>query len=398
MIRIPRNLGLFIYILIAAAFTAFFLTDGAALAADPGTVQGKVVNKTAGGPSVSNLKVTLKGSVNSRETSSKDAATDKDGKFIFSGVSTEGNITYVVSTNYQEADYESDPVAFSKGETIKEVVVAVWESTANADAVAIQAAHMVFYLGEGGLQVEEYIKVSNVSDKTYIGAEIVPGVGRKKTLTFTLPPRATGFKSLDGLMDCCIQKTDSGFFDTMAVPPEKGREIVFSYLLDYDKENYAVTKPVNLVTKAFNVLVPDAGGIQVESNLLKPKGSIPGTTGSTFKLYAAEQVPPGTDVTFTLVGLPKPKTKVNLKLIYLLAGIMVVGLAVSYPVFRRKKLAAVHVGTSLQGEKESLISQIVRLDDDFEAGKIRERDYNRLRTLKKARLAEVMRHLKKGNS
>ncbi|MBI4330081.1 MAG: hypothetical protein HY673_02225 [Chloroflexi bacterium] len=386
------------HVVVAIALLVSLLSGGPAsvLAADPGTIEGKVVNKTQGGPPVSNLKVTLKGYVNGKETSSKDAATDKDGKFSFKDVANDGGVTYIVTASYQEADYESDPVTFKRGETAAQLELVVWEATANGDAVGVQASHMVFYLDEGGLRVEEYIKVANGSDKTYIGAEVAPGVGRKKTLTFTMPDRAAGLQYIDGLMDCCVQKTDVGFFDTMAVPPDKGREIVFGYLLEYNSEVYTVSKPVDLPTKAFNVLVPDGGGIQLQSNLLKPRGSTPGSQGGTFRLYTAEQVPAGTVVDFTLSGLPKPKTKVNLKLIALLAGLMVVAVAISYPIFRKRNPAPVRVGTSLQSEKETLIAQIARLDDDYDAGKIRERDYSRMRAQRKARLTEVMRQLKRG--
>ncbi len=381
------------FIAFGALMGAILLNGVAAAAADAGTVQGRVVNKTPGGPLVADLKVTLKAYVNGAEKSSKDATSDKDGKFIFTGVPTETTTSYVVSASYQEADYSSNQVSFGKGETVLNVDLPVWEATADGSTVSIQATHMIFYLDEGGLRVEEYVKVSNSADRTYVGSEVVPGVGRKKTLTFTFPENASGFQSIDGLMDCCIQKTSDGFYDTMAVPPEKGREIVFGYRLDYDKESYTVKAPVNLRTKSFNVFVPDSGGIQIESDLLKPRGPIAGNGGATYKTYVAEELSPGTNVTFTLSGLPKPKMKVNLKLISLISGILIVGLAVSYPLFRRRKLAPAHVGASPQAEREYLLAEIAKLDDDFESGRIKEQHYRRVRSLKKARLAEVTRRL-----
>ncbi len=382
------GVGLLIALLIAP------LSPAIAVAAENGTIEGKVVNRTAGGPVVSDLKVTLKGYVNGAEKSSKDATTGKAGQFVFNGVNPDSSIVYVISTNYQEADYNSAEITFGKGETTKIVELYVWEATADGSAVTVQAAHMVFYLDEGGLRVEEYIKVSNNSDRAYVGSEVVPGVGRKRTLTFVLPENATGLQTIDGLMDCCIQKTADGFYDTMAVPPDKGRDLVFGYMIDYGASSYTVNKPVNLPTNAFNVFVPEAGGIQLQSDQLKLKGPISGGGGAKYNVYVAEQLRPGASVAFTLSGLPN-RTKVNLKLISVISGILVLGLAVSYPIFKRRKLAPVRMAPSPLAERESLVAEIARLDDDFEAGRIKEQYYRRVRAQKKARLIELSRNIKK---
>jgi len=65
------------------------------------------------------------------------------------------------------------------------------------------------------------------------------------------------------------------------------------------------------------------------------------------------------------------------------------GFCVGYPVVRRRSRRLGAVPSESPTERRRILIEIARLDDDFEAGKLSEEEYQRLRAEKKAQLAAI---------
>jgi 5-hydroxyisourate hydrolase-like protein (transthyretin family) len=252
-----------------------------AFAAEPdsGTIEGQIINGTEGGSSVANLEVTLQTYQNGAEVEATTAITDAEGRFVFAGLSTEPGYSYQVTLTFQQADYNSDWLTFDDGETNKSIEVTVYDATTSDGSIRVMTAHTVMYPELDSLRVEEYLLVVNESDRTYIGArEIAEGV--RETLWFSLPDEATELQPGYGLMECCIYGSEDGFVDTMPVLPG-GRELAYSYRINYNSGEYTFLRKVNYPTINYDLLV-QGENVELASDQLAPTrhslSRIPGLT------------------------------------------------------------------------------------------------------------------------
>jgi hypothetical protein len=129
-----------------------------ALAADEasGTIEGKLVNQTAGSTSsVADVQITLKTYLDGADQQ-KDAfaKTDADGKFIFNGLQTGDKHSYEMTVTYLRADYTSETISFGADETNKYIEWTVYDSTTSDEAIKITNAHSIIYLTSDGIQVK----------------------------------------------------------------------------------------------------------------------------------------------------------------------------------------------------------------------------------------------------
>ncbi len=91
-------------VLLAAVLVLILSLSLPTLAAeDPtGTIEGQLINGTAGGSSVADIEVRLQTLVNFKETGTPVIAkTRSDGRFTFSNLSTSPNNSYAVTLTYQ---------------------------------------------------------------------------------------------------------------------------------------------------------------------------------------------------------------------------------------------------------------------------------------------------------
>jgi hypothetical protein len=61
---------------------------------------------------------------------------------------------------------------------------------------------------------------------------------------------------------------------------------------------------------------------------------------------------------------------------------------------RRRRLQPVSSEDGLEQQRQRLLVELAHLDDDFEAGKIPEKSYRRLRSARKTQLVELMQRAK----
>ena len=363
-----------------------------ALATEPsgGIIEGQVVNGTEGGSSVADQDTTLKTYLNDAEMSAITTKTDNEGHFVFEGLSTESGYSYMVALVFQQAEYYSEWISLDEGETTKFVEVTVYDSTTSDEAIKVAMTHTILYVGQDSLKVMEYFLFVNESDRTYIGSEDTNSAEERETLRFSLPKEAAELQPEHGLMECCIHGSENGFVDTMPVLPG-GKEVVYSYRVDYNSGAYTFSRNMNYPTVNYDFLV-QGEGTKVIGNQLTTEEPLD-IEGAWFNHLSGTNFAPGDTLEVQLSGLPQTSNQGAILWVVLILVVLGTGFGFVY-LMRKRRLQPVSSEDSLDQKRQRLLIELAHLDDNFEAGKIPEKSYRRLRSVRKAQLVELMQRSK----
>lgn len=385
--RIALLVIVFIIVLVAA--------PASAVEPDSGTIEGQVVNGTAGSnSSVTDLEITLKTYLNDTEIEPTITTTDAEGQFIFDGLSTVSGYSYETTLIFQEAEYFSERLSFGEGETARQVTVNVYDATTSDEAIRVEMSHTLIYVEQGSLWVEEYYLFMNESDRAYIGSNVV-AEGKKETLRFSLPGEAIGLQYGLDLMQCCVYDNEDGFVDTMPVLPG-GKEISYAYQVDYDSGTYTFAKRMNYPVVRFDLLV-QGESVEVASEQLTINEPMD-IEGIWFNHLSGSDFIAG-DISLTrLSSLPQTAdSQQTIMWVTMALVVLITGFVVIYQL-KKRRLQPVSRGDSLDQKRREMLVELARLDDDFEGGRIAEDVYRRLREEKKTQLVELMKGSKGENS
>lgn len=380
MIRV----SLVIVLLLALALSA---TAGVAGQGN-GEITGFVVNGTAGGPGIgADQSVTLLTSTNGQVGGSLSAKTDAQGKFTFSGLSTDATSAYQVLTNYKVVHYTSKAIAFAAGETSKSADVNVFETTDSDPGISAMLGHIVFDQNVDVLRVIEFYLMVNSGDRTYIGTQTPDG--KKQTLNMSLPKGASNLQYTNGITELTATVGADSLITSMPLIPGMNG-IGFNYQLSNRSADYTFTKKISQDIGQMDVLaVGEDKGIAGEGFDAGEPLLIEGTT---YAHISRQGMVAGDVITVRLSRLT-PGSDQNLVLWVIVAlGVLAVGGAAGYLWRRRGVQPAVSGSVAAPGEEQRLIAELARLDDEFESGKLPEQEYASRRA---ARKAELVEHLKK---
>lgn len=372
---------------------SFFLLLLSPSAATSAVISGRLVNKTPGGQSVAGVEVVHGLEEGAQGKEEHRTSTDQQGRFRFDDVLSGAGLPYRLTIRYQGAEYTaSAPTAEGAG---KDLVIPVWDGTPDASKIRVTRHHLIAESVPEGVKVQEFLVVQNEGDRTFIGSKEVPG-NRRATLEFTLPQGFTQVRYEDGLMECCIVPAEQGFVDTMDVKPGT-REIMFSYQLSPNADSYRLLRRLDYATGEVDLFVAPVN-LKVSSENLTYGEKISGQDREYLR-FSGRRLDRGALLAVDLAGLPR--SSVAWKWLVYAAVVLLIGGGFVYPLARRKKQAvgapaAPASGLSkleLEVRKEELVAALASLDERFEAGLIREADYHKLRTEKKAMLGEVLQKL-----
>ncbi len=369
--------------------------------AGKGIIDGQLVNKTPGGAAVSGVEVTLKTFTQEKEAGSQTTKTDAQGRFRFEGLDITKDITntyQVVVPDYQGAEYDGDYLTFAPDKTTIPLEMAVYDPTTDGSTIKVVATHVVMYVQEGNLLVEEFYQFSNSADKTYVGTKVVDDQGRKETLRFGLPTGASQIEIGAGLLEQRVVGTAGGFVDTVGVAPGN-KEVSFVYIIPFSGGKYDFSKAVEYPTDSLNFFVQRQSGIQISSSQLTDLGTVQ-AQNMEFARYSGKNLAPGTVINASLSGLAAVSSQDDLRWVALIgAAVVLAGLLGLW--WRRRRgtpqMEVSTVGTPQPGAlstpaewQQTLLVQLATLDDSYEAGVVSEVEYRRRRAELKAELVTLM--------
>ncbi len=410
-----RRLGIFLTCLLTVGLTALLFAT-AAFAEGGGTIEGRLVNGTAGGGSVADVEVTLTAYFGQTERNKNTTKTDANGNFKFTGLDTNSSYSYEATTSYQKGDYSAPRVSFSGAAETKQVTLKVYDGSTDPNIVKTTAKHYLLSFGNGEVEVSEILVMRNDSDKTYIGSREV-GPDQRETSRYMPPSGARNLQYGDTLMSCCIVKDGAGFVDTMAINPGEIQKI-YSYRLPYSGTSLNFTSILQQDVEKVQFLVPGSN-VRVDIPGLANHGTQT-IQGTTYMVFSGDNLKANTDISARLDGLPVASPLGEGPLALIAVGLGSLGaLGVAFYTLRKRsqpripqpaygiphnspyaycpvskkepRAAASPSGPALlELEKRDLLAAMANLDESFEAGEIGRKDYERLRAERKRRLMQLM--------
>jgi mono/diheme cytochrome c family protein len=356
-----------------------------------GTVRGRVIQGTPGGPSPAGLQAALHIFERQGDEQVVETIVGDDGGYQFDDVVIRSDMAYVVTVNSQ------DDVRFFSSihighPTITEVNldVTIYERTTDPAVIEIISHDFQVNLTPHGLYIIEVINLTNTSDQyVYVRDHDDFGV---VSVSFPIAESVQlepGHTDMERLL---LSETGRELFDTEPVLPGAEHYVQFSYLLPTLNNTTLTLLPTEYHNQGptefyidFNHLTLRGGGIEHSRN--EEFGS------DVYRVYTVTEVPqPGQAANFQLLvatsGPPFPEGNPD----YALAGFLVISgvilLAAALLSHRHQRRRAVVAGDPT---REDLIAQIAQLDNQFAAGTIDAVDYEKQRNMLKMRLAPKMK-------
>ena len=148
--------------------------------------------------------------------------TDAEGRFSFSGPFLQDGLEFALAAFYDGVPYFSSTL---EAGAQQQIILEVYETTADASGLDIGAHHLFLSLREGTIECIQLLQIRNTLDRTYAGQ----GSGRERRVTeFALPPELFNLQGHSGL----VHQTEPGrFFYNQPLPPGPS-QLSFSFELD----------------------------------------------------------------------------------------------------------------------------------------------------------------------
>ena len=354
-----------------------------------GLIQGKVTNKTLDNKDETGLEVILYLHTGNAGQELARTNSGADGSFSFPDQDMAGKRPYYISTNYKGIEYFSRVGAFGDSMTAhgnKGLVLDlnVAETTDKDDNITVSSHRMLMAMDQdkGILLIKELMVVQNRGKHTYVGnREAAPG--KKETLHISLPEGVDGFQNLQGVRNSDIVPTGNGAVDTVPIKPGIKR-IQFSYSVDTKGKDFKFLKVLNLETKQFGILFPEAG-VQMVSDQLTLQGPME-SKGQKFYTLSGRDLPAGFQITVDLNGAKKGSM---VKWGVVLLGVIILGAGIGIPLKMKKVRPDEELENDQHESKTDVLRAIAELDDQAEAGEIDPEDYKTQRAELLSRTREL---------
>jgi len=352
------------------------------------TISGLVTNGSTDA-TVGEGTVTLRAfTTDLEEVMSETTTVQSDGHYMFELSDVAPDLIYMTSVEYDDLSYNGNPDRLSDGKTELDMPIVVFEKTTDPGVVSIEQVHMVLEFVEDRVMVSEIYIINNNDPAVYVGetGDSIDGV-----FELVLPTGAENvnfqrsFGSVSNFLPASeLIQTDRGWADTVPLRPGEG---AMNLLATYEiplKDGVTIAHPVYYDTVNATILMPEVGITLEEGDWIDQGAQQMGAAG-TFLSYARPGLEAGEALSFELDG------RVNRADVATsgtaLAGDSTTGLIIGAAV-----LLLVVVGAALMvytwqnstvvtsnGETEQLLQAVANLDDAYEAGGMKEVQYQQQR-------------------
>ncbi|MBW3587803.1 MAG: hypothetical protein KY429_00080 [Actinobacteria bacterium] len=359
----------------------FFLLLASFASSSPVTAQtettvvvgGRVVNGTSGAPVPTGLEVTVV-SLGSTGDELARTKTSSGNDGLFKAEIEKGD-RYLIATTHLEVTYTSvvtDPSG--------PVELKVFETTDDDSVVSVTSDTTTVIRGEDNvLEVLALMRVSNSSDRTYLGRQTEEG---RSVLRFPVPPGAFDVNPGTGITSGVIA-VPGGF--TAADPLQPGElNAGYLYRVRASRQGWPMRRAFFYPTTRVTILIDES--LRLSSPRLRFSEVVPigeGEDAKRYRQYDGRSFSAGdlieADITYPAEG---PNKNAALYVGAIAGAIVLLAIAIVVPLRRRRRNPSV-VELS---ERERLIEEIAALDQAFEMESIEEGEYTRRRNEMKSKL------------
>ena len=348
--------------------------------AAPITIEGTIVNGTAGMSVPDNLTMTLylvPHQGNPQDVISRTFMSGIGGHYSITDTQANSTSLLAVGAVYKDLNFYSDVMAYQQPTVT--LPITIYESTTDVSQVKVDTLHIIAMPGQGGLAVSEVYVLSNNGDR------FVAGFGLP-VMHFALPADATNLQMDSATQQVLVRSGDGlDYYDGIPVGKDV-QQIIYQYTLPVSTTSLSrlLYHPVGSV----NLLVQgDPGSTNVTSDRLTAVGT-QAIQGTNYQQFTASDLQANQTLSLS-IGVPASSSldwRILLGVALVLVG--VVGIFIWQR--SQKKQPAVSAARRMEIQKEALIDQIAALDDEFAEGKIDELNYKARRTKLKEKLVKLM--------
>lgn len=343
------------------------------------TVNGEIVNGTAGAGVPADLEVTLyrfpQGTSDNVVTQTLKA--DADGHFSAAGLEAQASDIFAATITYAEVTYPSNLFTYDGTNATADLKLTVYEPTTETGTIHIDTLHLIITVQNDVIDVNEIYVISNPGDRVVVNLS-------GPALHFALPAGATAFQVLDGATEGAVATTAEGFDYYDAVGPgQQSLQLVISYQLPLGND-VAFDRTLYYPLAKVNVLLP-SGDLAPAGDQLIDQGT-QDIQGQLYRQFSGGPFQASSRLAFRLT---QPGAGIDAKLIGGAALLAVGAGVVGFGLMRSRKRQP--ATDSQPDEHDSLLDEIAALDDSFAAGRIAEADYRKRREALKAKALQAMR-------
>lgn len=372
---------------------------GVGVTATPGIrivdVTGKITNNS-GAAVPAGMKVTLQSYDNMVPSVSSETIARSDGSFSFPQQEVPNGRIFIASVEYNGQQFSSQPSMHPGGtvdetQNVIDLPIQIYEATTDRTVVKADRLHVFLdFTNPGIVQVVELYLISNTSNQVLVADKTGGGV-----LDYALPAGAQNLQFQDSILGERYLQTDTGFSDTVPVRPgTSSHQVLFAYDLPYTKKAQ-INLPISVNVDAISVMIPTEG-IKLKSELLTD-GGVKSNQGMNFHLFTGSNLKAGSTLDMTVSGTVGTSTgstsKVQVNPILFGAGVLLLVVSgVGLFFYRKQKstndLPAENVDSELI-DPDSIMDEIIALDDLHKEGKLKDEIYTARRDELKKRLKSI---------
>jgi hypothetical protein len=347
------------------------------------------------------------------------SSTGDNGKYTFDNVNT-GN--YTLSLTYQGVGY-AEAVNVSE---IANADFTVYDSTDDEGIISVSVDHIILSKAPKGILVQEFVEFKNEGNKVFYSPERV-------WLGVSTPQPISSFQT--DVMECClVREKDAAWMDPMRpIMPGETYSTQISYIFDPQSEPVSFEKEMLYNTSYLSLLSDKNSGLGIESRLASKE--IISNQGKTFEVVSFKNTPKGWIINIQITGYTPTATGSGESFNYFTPALAVLLIAVVfYPLIksRRAKKTGAHVikpigylpraesdvtaetvsntdagvevisdenvgilsFDALVSMKNSVFESIMKLENEFNAGSISEKEYKTLRKEYQDKAIVILKQLK----
>jgi mono/diheme cytochrome c family protein len=354
--------------------------------ASGGTVFGTVENGSGSGLPAG-MEVTLYGYDHFEEVFNRTTRVDESGHFEFEGVELTEGFVFFTMADYMDTSYSSEFHIAGPDETEVDLSVVVYETTTDPSDLVVDRLHVFFtYPTPDIVQVIHSLSISNQGNKT-----LIPASEGETSVEFTLPEGATNLAFEQGDIGQPYITTADGFGDPMPIAPGTDvYQLLYAYELPYDRQMEWV-QPFNIPTNLVVLFVPDSK-LEVKGDQLQASG-VQALNNVDYQVYVSGEMAAGDELQVEISGRNPSAGSglaLNTNTTSLVVGAFGLGLA-AVGVWWWFRMDRDDERFSDGGKTtESIMDEIIALDEAYEAGEVEDAVYQARRSRLKARLKEMV--------
>jgi len=265
-----------------------------------------VTNGTAKGAAVTGNTVAVRIYQHQQLTGALDGEVDANGRAVFENVPTGEHVVAIGGVKHQDMMFNSRPVALKPTESNYSTHVTVYDVSDDNSNLSVGVHHFIIKAQPDYLMITEYMQLKNPSDMAVISKQR-DAQGLPVVLKIMLPE---GFKNLrcsSYFEEAALEKTEEGFYDTMAIPPGDNHQAIFSYTIDINSATMDIVKKFSLPTAEL-VLFSQLGQERIKG-LGPPDGKMTLADKTSADYFNLSGLNTGDTVTFQVTGFNVPASQ-----------------------------------------------------------------------------------------